>query len=102
MLPTFLIGGEGAGLWEVTGLAGFPVLAVAQGWSQHAGVYLSNLAMAAEMPQPHRRGDLPGTEVTYLCNNADLIAGLKLILTYLKYALISMYLFLMGIVIYSL
>lgn len=104
MLPTFLMGGGGGGTgpWEVTGWAGFPVLAVGQGWSQHASMCLSNLAMAAEMPQPHRRGDLPGTEVTYLCNNADLIAGLKLILTYLKYAFISRYLFLVGTVMWSL
>lgn len=71
------------------------MLAVGQGWSGHAGVCFSNLTMAAEMLQPLRRGDLPGTEV-------DLIAGLKLILTYLKYALISRYLFLMGTVIHSL
>lgn len=97
------MGGGGTGLWEVTGWAGLPVLAVGQGWSWHASMCLSNLAMAAEvLQQPHGCGDLPGTEVTYLCNNADLIAGLKLILTYLKYAVISRYLFLMGTVICSL
>lgn len=37
-----------------------------------------------QLLQPDWCGDLPWPEVTYLCKNADLTVGLKLVHTYLK------------------
>lgn len=55
-------------------------LAVGQGWSGHAVMCLSNLAM----PQSDRCGYLPWSEVTYLCKNADLIICKDYRQSYLK------------------